>query len=259
MDLGHADDDGIDRADVARDDRLERGRDVAPHQHRVDPRFRPRAVRAAPGDRDVEKRAARHHRTRADLELADGEAGTVVHAENRIARKLVEEAVLDHRLAAAEPLFGRLEDEMHGAVEIASLRELPRRAQQHRRVAVMTAGVHPALMLRAVRKAVRLADRQAVHVGPEPDRARRVADPQPADDPGLADPAMHLDAERLELGGDQIRGALFLEPELGVGMNIATPPGQLVVKVADFLDYRHCRRSPLARSGGYSRCGGAAR
>src|SRR5947208_15593811 len=33
MDLRHADDDGIDRADVARDDRLERGRDVAPNQH----------------------------------------------------------------------------------------------------------------------------------------------------------------------------------------------------------------------------------
>ena len=33
--------------------------------------------------------------------------------------KRVEQPVLDHRLGAAEPLLGRLEDEMHGAVEIA--------------------------------------------------------------------------------------------------------------------------------------------
>jgi len=74
-----------------------------------------------------------------------------------------------------------------------------------------------------VGKAVRLQDRQAVHVGSEPDRARRVADPEPPNDPGLADPAMHLDAEGGELGGDQIRGPLFLEPQLGMGVNIAAP------------------------------------
>ena len=47
-----------------------------------------------------------------------------------VAREFVEQPVLDHRLGAAEPLLGRLEDEMHGAVEIAALRRdsAPRRA-----------------------------------------------------------------------------------------------------------------------------------
>src|SRR5229473_676851 len=86
---------------------------------------------------------------------------------------------------------------------------------------------------------------QAVHIGPKPDRARRVADPQPPHDAGLAHPAMHLDAEPGELLGDQIRGALLLEPELRVGVDIPAPPGQLVVKGADFLYHRHRHRSPL--------------
>ena len=156
-----------------------------------------------------------------------------------LAREFVEQPVLDHRLGAAQALFGGLEDEMHGAVEIAALREIARRAEQHRRVSVMAAGMHPALVLRAMREGVGFEDRQAIHVGPQPDRARRVADPQPADDAGLADAAMHLDAEPLELFGDQIGGALFLEAELGMGVDVAPPFGQLVVKAADLVDDRH--------------------
>src|SRR6266849_7490575 len=103
----------------------------------------------------------------------------------------------------------------------------------------MAAGVHPTLMRRAVGKSVGLEDRQAVHVGPQPDRARRVADPQPPDDPGLAEAAMHRDAEPGELVGDEIRGALLLEAELGVGVNVAAESRQLVVKGANPLENVH--------------------
>ena len=102
------------------DDRLQRRRDVAGDQHRVDAGLGPGAVRALAGDRDVEERAARHHRAGADLEFADRQPGPVVHAEDRVAREFVEQPVLDHRLGAAEPFLGRLEDEVHGAVEIAA-------------------------------------------------------------------------------------------------------------------------------------------
>ena len=94
-------------------------------------------------------------------------------------------------------------------------------------------------MLRAVGERIRLEDRQAVHIGAQPDRPRRVADPQSADQPGLADAAMHLDAEPLESLGDEIGGALFLETELGMGMDVAPPFGQLVVNAADLVDDRH--------------------
>src|SRR5712691_82377 len=103
----------------------------------------------------------------------------------------------------------------------------------------MAAGVHPALMRRAVGKGVGLEDRQAVHVRPEPDRARRVADPQPPDDPGLAEAAMHLDAEPGKPVGNEIGGALLLEAELGVGVNVAAESRQLVVKGANPIENVH--------------------
>ncbi len=69
MDLGHAQDRGVERADIARDDRLQRDRDVAGGDDRVDPGFGTRAMRPPAGDRDVEIGAARHHRPGADLEI----------------------------------------------------------------------------------------------------------------------------------------------------------------------------------------------
>src|SRR5580700_7914457 len=128
---------------------------------------------------------------------------------------------------------------MHGAVEIARLSQIAGSAEQHRRVSVMAAGVHPALMRRAVRETVGFEDRQAIHIGPQPDRARRVADAQPADHPGLADAAMHLDAPLRELVGDQLRGAPFLETELGMGVDVAPPPAQLVVFGVNQVDDGH--------------------
>src|SRR5262249_55871354 len=104
---------------------------------------------------------------------------------------------------------------------------------------VMAAGMHAPGILRAVREGVAFEDRQAIHVGAQPDRARRVADPEPPDEAGLADPAMHLDAEALELVGDKIGGALFLEAQFGMRVDVAPPFRQLVVKAADIVDERH--------------------
>ena len=93
---------------------------------------------------------------------------------------------------------------------------------------------------RAVAELVGLDDRQAVHIGPQPDRARRVADPQPADEPGLADAAMHLDAELVELVGDEVGGALSPRSRArdGRGCRAATAVS-VVVKLADAVDGRH--------------------
>src|SRR5205814_7306788 len=64
-------------------------------------------------------------------------------------------------------------------------------------------------------------------------------DPQPSNETGLADAAMHLDPKALELFGHQVGGALLLKTELGMGVDIAPPFGQLVVKAADLVDERH--------------------
>ena len=222
---------------------LQRRRDVARDDDRIDPGFGAGAVRAAAGDGDVEVAAARHHRAGADLKLADCEPRAVVHAKDRVARKALEEPVLDHRFAAAEPLFGGLEDQVDGAVECARLCKVSRRAEQHRGVPVMAAGVHAPLMARAVGEIGRLLDRQRVHVGPQPDRARRRAGAQPADDTRPADAAMYLVTELGQLLRDEIGGALLLEPEFGMRVDVAPPVRQIVVKFRNALNDSHRRLS----------------
>jgi hypothetical protein len=107
--------------------------------------------------------------------LPDGKPRAVVHAKDRIARKAVEEPVLDHRFTAAKPLFGRLEDEVHRPVEIARFREVAGGPEEHRRVPVMAASMHSAVVTRAVREIGRLLDRQRIHIRSQPHRARRGA------------------------------------------------------------------------------------
>src|SRR5216683_939701 len=101
----------------------------------------------------------------ADRELPGRQARPVVHAVDRIHLVAVEDALFDHQPRAAFIFLGRLEDEMDGAGEVARLGEVFGGAEQHRGVAVMAAGMHPAMMLRGVRETGFLLDRQGVHIG----------------------------------------------------------------------------------------------
>ena len=87
MELGQAKDGGVDRPDIARHDRLQRNRDVARGNDRVDPGFGACAVRAAAGHGDVERRRTRPHRPGTELKFADAEPRPIVHAKDRIARE----------------------------------------------------------------------------------------------------------------------------------------------------------------------------
>ncbi len=154
--------------------------------------------------------------------------------EDRIARKFVEQPFLDHDPAAAAALFGRLEDQVHGALEMPRPREVFGAPEQHRRVPVMAAGMHLAVRGRAMGKIVHLLDRQRVHIGAQADRRRRIAASDRADDTGPGEPAMHVAAKFGKLGRDQIRRALFGEGQFGVGMDVAADRRQLVLIIAHF-------------------------
>ena len=86
--------------------------------------------------------------------------------------KLLEQAVFDHAARAGAAFFGRLENQVDGAVEIAVRGQVVRRAQQHGGVAVVAAGVHLAGVARRVGKAVDFLHGQRVHVGAQADGAR---------------------------------------------------------------------------------------
>jgi hypothetical protein len=140
-----------------------------------------------------------------------------VHPVDGAHRKALEEPFLDHHPAAALVLLGRLKDEIHGAVEIALLRERGGRAEQHRRVAVVAARVHLALDFRRVRDAGLLVDVQRIEVGAQADRAASAPAFQHADDAGAGESRVHFEPERAQLVGDERAGRLLLERRLRDG------------------------------------------
>src|SRR6185437_8739324 len=116
----------------------------------------------------------------------------IVQAVDFVAGKFFEQAVLDHGAGAAKAFLGGLEDEVHGAVEIAGFGEVARSAEQHRGVAVMAAAVKAARNGRAPAQIGMLLHRQRIHVGAQPDPLIAAALAlEHADHAGAPDAAMH--------------------------------------------------------------------
>src|SRR5882762_6103631 len=121
-----------------------------------------------------------------------------------------------------------------------------------RRVPVVAAGVHAAVMGRAVGEIVQLLDRQRVHIGAQPNRTGRIAVANGADYPGAGEPAVYLAPELGQPGRDEVSGALLGKSELRMGMNIASDRSQLVVIVEHLGKDRHVplfARRPARQSG----------
>ena len=101
-----------------------------------------------------------------------------MYGEDDIAGEPLEQAILDHRLGAADALLGRLENKMYLTIEISRFGQIARGPQQHRRVTVVAAGMHGSIVCRAMPEVVQLVDRQGIHVGAQAYRAGAVADTQ---------------------------------------------------------------------------------
>ena len=216
---------------------------------RVDAVMRHGAVRADALHHDLEDVVGGHHRAGPDGEAADRDARDVVHAVDALDRELLEQPLLDHDPAAALVLLGGLEDEVDGAVEVPGLGQVLGGAQQHHRVAVMAAGVHLAGDRRLVVELVGLVHVERVHVGAQADRPLRVARAQHADHAGLGQAAMHLDAERFQLVGDDVGGPHFLEGRLGMTVNVMPPSGHVLVERGNTVNDRHPELLPKYRCG----------
>jgi hypothetical protein len=165
-----------------------------------------------------------------------------VQAEDGIGRRVLERALLDHQLGAAflargRQLLGGLEDELDRAGEtIAQAGEDGRDGHQDGDVGVVAAGVHDAHvlavpcrpLLRRERHVGALLDRQPVHVGAQGDHWPRQPAAQHADDAGDRDlRADVVEAELLQVGGDDRGGADLAVAELRVRMQVAPPGDQL--------------------------------
>ena len=213
--------------------------------------MRPRRVAAFAFELDLDVVGRRHHRARADGELAERNARIIVHAVDFVDAEAADQAVLDHRRGAGAALLGRLENHHGGAGEIARLGEIFGGAEQHRGVAVMAAGVHLARHRRFVRQAGFFLERQRIHVGAQADDlVAGLAAADDADDAGAADAGDHLvAAEALELVGDRRRGAVHVVVQFRMGVNIPPPCGDFVVQVGDAVDDRHAKHPRCGKPG----------
>ena len=188
-------------------------------------------MRAIAGDGDVEEIGAGHRRSRQNGKLAVVQIGCVMQAVNLVAGKFFEQPVLDHRARPAKAFFGRLEDEVHGAVEVPGFGEIACGAEQHGGVAVMAAAVEAAGNGGAPFQIGVFLHRQRVHVGAQADAlAAGAVALEHADHAGAAETAMHLDAPLGQLVGDDAGGPHFLETDLRMRVKIAADRGEFVGK-----------------------------
>lgn len=111
---------------------------------------------------------------------------------------------------------------MHGAGKVAGLGEVTRGTQQHRGVAVMTAGMHLAGKFRFIGPLGHLRHGQRIHVGPQADAAGAVTHLQRAHNAGTAETAMHLQPGALEQIGDDGAGSFLFETQFRMRVQIMT-------------------------------------
>ncbi len=159
-----------------------------------------------------------------------------MNPKNRFHGKALKQAVLHHRLGTPKPFLRRLEDEVDRAVEVSGLCEILCGSKHHGRVAVMPTGVHLAVVSGAMIKGVRFLNRQGVHVRSNPHRAGSGTGTQRAHNAGPPDAPVNLAAERLQPLRNEFRGALLLEAQFRMSVNVLPPLGQLPVVFGDCVD-----------------------
>ena len=137
------------------------------------------------------------------------------------------------------------EDDIDRAGEVAGFGEVARRPEQHRRVTVVTAGMHDTRMGRSIGKAGLLDDGQRVDIGPEADRGYGgLPTPDDADDARAGDTCHDfVDSEIAKLALNDLARAGFLEREFGVPMQVTAPCRHVVLVVGDAVVDRHWRLS----------------
>ncbi len=142
--------------------------------------------------------------------------------------------------------------------ELLPARERGRGAEQHRRVAVVAAGVHLARHLRCVRDAGFLGDVKRVEVGAQADRIAAVgaaagAMAKDADDARAGETGVNLESERGELVGDERARDRLLERGFRMRMDLVPPGLHFRDQRRNFRDELHRRISSAGTSGGESR------
>ena len=270
MDRADGHDRRVLRADLARNDRLERRDDARGDDDRVDGRLGGRAVPAPAVDRDGDPVGVGEREARRDADLAGRQPGAVVESDGEVGlRNALEEAIADHRQGPAAALLRGLPDEDERSAPAGlGPREQGGRADERGHVDVVPAGMHDrnglaglGLRRRGARvgKARFLGHGQGVHVGPEK-QSRALAVAHHGDDTGLPQAGRDLVAERAELLGELARAPNLLVGELGIAVKVDVERLELGVELRQRGDHRGGGRGREReqRRGGSGAAGGGA-
>ena len=148
----------------------------------------------------------------------------VVDAVNLPDPEPVHDAFLHHDLTAAAILFCRLEDQRHLPGKPPGFGQILRRAQKHRHMPVMPAGMHLARYLAGIGRAGQLFDRQGVHVGTQADHRPLALPLDDRHDPGLGDAGVNLvHTEFAQAIHDEGRRLMALEGQFRVFVQMPPP------------------------------------
>ncbi|MNV30449.1 hypothetical protein D3C71_1217160 [compost metagenome] len=189
--------------------------------HRVDGFVRHRAMAAVADDLDVHRVGRRHERSAVKTQMPDGVTRHVMHGEDRITRKPFEQSVLQHFPGTTQPLFRRLENQVHGAIECPCPGQVLTRRQQDGGMSVVTAGMHDTVYPAGIRQTGGFLDRQRIHVGAQAN-GPTLAIFQGGNDPGLAHPGADLKAPLSQTRGNPLTGGEFFKTQLRVRVNAVT-------------------------------------
>ena len=159
------------RVHIAAGDGLQRHDDMRGDQRGIHAIMRLGGVTALAGDDDLDLVGCGHQRAGTNGEMAHRNARHVVHAVHLLNAEPGDHAILHHFPPATAALLRRLKDHHRGAIEIPRLRQILRRPQQHRSMAVMTASMHLAMGFGGIGDAGLFNDRQRVHICPKADDA----------------------------------------------------------------------------------------
>ncbi len=118
--------------------------------------------------------------------------------------------------------------------KLSALRHGLRRTEQHRRVPVVAAGVHPALVPGGVGDAGFFVDVQRIEVGAQPNGARRRAVAQHPDDAGPGQARMDLEPEAAQLVRHERAGRGLLERGFGMRVDVVAPVAHGGIERGDF-------------------------
>ena len=140
---------------------------------------------------------------------------------------LIERAVLNHGKRAAQAFLGRLENQLDPSWQLVAVaRQQLCDTHADRSMAVVSAGVHHTGVFRSEGQSGLLVNRKCVHIKPQHDGLAvglRLIRFHHCDYAGLADAGAHFEPQFLQMRGDYASCAHFLEPQLGVTMEISPP------------------------------------